>query len=96
MHITFDPVKRLRTLSERGLDFHDAAVVFAADTFEVEDRRHDYGECRILCFGWLWGRMVVIGYTPRGETRHIFSMRKANTREQERLAPYLGLGPQAQ
>jgi uncharacterized protein len=30
----------------------------------------------------------VVGYVPRGKTRHIFSMRKANGREQERLAPY--------
>ena len=33
--------------------------------------------------------MVVIGYTPRGEERHIFSMRKANDREQTRIAPLL-------
>ena len=32
--------------------------------------------------------MVVVGYTPRGAVRHIFSMRKANAREQIRLAPY--------
>ena len=28
-----------------------------------------------------------VGYTPRGNTRHIFSMRKANEREQARIAP---------
>ena len=37
------------------------------------------------------GRLVVVGYTPRGSVRHIFSMRKANDREQARLAPYFGL-----
>ena len=26
------------------------------------------------------GRMVVVGYTPRGADRHVFSMRKANER----------------
>ncbi|MGA1348547.1 MAG: BrnT family toxin [Burkholderiaceae bacterium] len=46
---------------------------------------------RIICFGLLKGRIVVIGYTPRGADCHIFSMRKANDREQTRLAPYLGL-----
>jgi hypothetical protein len=30
------------------------------------------------CYGKLEGRMIVIGYTPRGADRHIFSMRKAN------------------
>lgn len=37
MRITFDPVKRDKTLAERGLDFQDAAVVFAGTTVEVID-----------------------------------------------------------
>jgi uncharacterized DUF497 family protein len=36
----------------------------------------------------LFGRLLVIGYTIRGATRHVFSMRKANDREKARLAPY--------
>jgi uncharacterized DUF497 family protein len=46
---------------------------------------------RILCFELLAGGLVVVGYTPRGAARHIFSMRKANDREQTRLARYFGL-----
>jgi uncharacterized protein len=88
MRITWDPAKRAKTLVERGLDFADAAIVFDGVTVEVEDTRKDYGETRIICFGHLEGRMVVVGYVPRGESRHIFSMRKADGREQERLAPY--------
>lgn len=90
MRITYDVAKRAKTLAERGLDFEDAAKVFATKTFEVEDTRRDYGEVRIVCFGHLNGRMMVIGYTPRGAARHVFSMRKANAREQKRIAPYLG------
>jgi uncharacterized protein len=89
MRITFDPAKRAKTLADRGLDFADAAKVFAGITLEVEDTRKDYGEIRIICFGRLEGRMVVVGYTPRGAGRHVFSMRKANEREQSRLAPLL-------
>lgn len=91
MRITYDPIKRQRTLDERGLDFDDALIVFEGMTVEVDDLRKDYGERRIICFGILKGRLVVIGYTPRGPVRHIFSMRKANDREQTRLAPYFGL-----
>lgn len=91
MRITYDPNKRQKTLEERGLDFKDAALVFRGVTVEVEDVRKDYGERRIICFGQLHGRVVVIGYTPRGAERHVFSMRKANDREQARLAPYFGL-----
>jgi uncharacterized DUF497 family protein len=80
MRITFDPVKRDRTLAERGLDFADAARVFAGVTLEMEDTRKNYGEPRIICYGLLAGRMIVVGYTPRGLVRHVFSMRKANER----------------
>ena len=88
VRVTFDPAKRRRTLDERGLDFADAVHVFAGTTVEIEDSRRDYGEPRIPCFGLLAGRMVVVGYTLRGEDRHVFSMRKANEREQAKLATY--------
>ncbi len=90
MQVTFDPAKRDKTLADRSLDFADAAFVFGGDTVEVEDTRHDYGETRIICYGLLAGRMVVVGYTPRGADRHVFSMRKANDREKSRIAPILG------
>jgi uncharacterized DUF497 family protein len=89
MRITFDPDKRDKTLSERGLDFEDATLIFAGVTLEMEDARKDYGETRVICYGMLEGRMVVVGYTPRGADRHVFSMRKANEREQNRIAPFL-------
>jgi uncharacterized DUF497 family protein len=91
MRIFYDPRKREKTLAERGLDFEDAEIVFQGVTVEIADERKEYGEVRIICFGLLEGRIVVIGYTPRGADRHVFSMRKANDREQTRLAPYLGL-----
>ena len=55
-------MKRERTLAERGLDFEDARFVFDGTTVEVEDVRKDYGEKRILCYGLLSGRTVVVGY----------------------------------
>lgn len=88
MRVTFDPAKRAKTLAERGLDFEDAAIVFQGTTVEVEDTRRNYGEKRIICYGLLSGRLVVIGYTPRADSRHVFSMRKANDREKALLAPY--------
>ncbi len=54
----------------------------------VEERKN-YGEKRIICYGLLAGRVVVVGYTPRGADRHVFSMRKANEREKARIAPLL-------
>jgi uncharacterized DUF497 family protein len=89
MRITFDSVKRAKTLTERGLDFADAALIFAGVTIEIEDTRRNYGEKRVICYGLLAGRVVVVGYTPRGADRHVFSMRKANEREKARIAPLL-------
>jgi uncharacterized DUF497 family protein len=89
MRITFDAAKREKTLAERGLDFADATAVFAGVTLEVEDTRKNYGEARMICYGLLKGRMVVVGYTPRGADRHVFSMRNANERERARITPLL-------
>jgi uncharacterized protein len=84
MELTYDPDKRAKTLAERGLDFDDAVQVFDGPVFELEDDRQDYGEPRWITFGLLNERMVVLVWTPRGETRHIISMRKANEREKKR------------
>ena len=62
------------------MDFEDARHVFAATTLEREVQRKDYGEMRVIYWP-LNGRLVVVGYTPRGADRHVFSMRKANERE---------------
>ena len=89
MKISFDAAKREKTLQERGVDFNDAQTVFAGKLYEIEDIRRDYGEQRIMCFGVLRERMVVVGYVQRGDTRHIFSMRKANVTEQQRYTRLL-------
>jgi uncharacterized DUF497 family protein len=88
MRISFDQSKRDRTFADRGLAFEDTALVFKGVTVEVEDTRKQYGERRVICYGLLHDRVVVVGYTVRGATRHIFSMRKANDREKARLSPY--------
>ncbi len=83
------PAKRQRTLEERQIDFRDAETVLRGPVYIVEDARRDYGERRQICYGYLNGRMVVVGFVQRGEVCHIFSMRKANEREQRRYAPLL-------
>ena len=89
MTITFGPAKNGETFEARGLWFEDAAIVFEGKTIEVQDTRKDYKEIRIICFGTLKGRMVVVGYTQRGDARHVFSMRKANPREQSKYGALL-------
>ncbi|WP_226506667.1 BrnT family toxin [Pseudomonas sp. MWU16-30317] len=57
MQISFDDAKRDKTLAERGLDFANAAAVFAGVHFTSEDRRQDYGEIRFITAGLLYERM---------------------------------------
>lgn len=83
MELTYDRDKRDQALTERGLDFEDALMVFAGPTVDVLDDRFDYGETRWLTYGKLNNRMVALVWTPRGQTRHIISMRKANDRERK-------------
>ena len=89
MKITFDPVKRASTLTDRNLDFADAAEVFAGKVLNLPDERRDYGEPRVITVGMLRGRMVIVVWTPRGNARHVFSMRKANDREKTRFGKRL-------
>lgn len=90
MRIAFDPAKRARTIEDRGLDFDDAVLVFAGETYNEEDRRQNYGETRIRTVGFLAGRMVMIVWTQRGEARHVISMRKCNEKEQAYYRQRLG------
>lgn len=84
MKITFDPDKRATTLTVRGLDMARADEVFTDLVVTLADDRNDYGETRFISVGYLDGRMVLVAWTPRGTTRRIISMRKANDREQAR------------
>ena len=90
MRITFDPAKRTKTLVEQGLDFADAAEVFAGRHTVQQDDRRDYGEARFSSAGLLRGRVVVLVWTPRGGARRIISMRFAHEREAEEWRWRLG------
>jgi uncharacterized protein len=87
VRITFDPAERAWTLENRGLDFLRAGAVIIQPTARFIDERRDYGECREMCYGMLDGRLVMVGYTRRGSAFHVFTMRKANAREQDDYGP---------
>jgi len=89
MDLEFDPVKRDKTLLERGLDFARAGDVYSGIHFTALDKRQNYREDRFITVGWLDSNMIVIVWTPRDETRRIISMRKANDREKALYAKHL-------
>jgi uncharacterized DUF497 family protein len=82
MEFTWDEGKRLINLTKHGLDFEDAHWALTDEAFVVEDMRGEYGEPRFILYGPLFGRIVVIAFTMRGDVIRIISMRKANQREQ--------------
>jgi hypothetical protein len=88
--ISFDPAKRGKTLAARGLDFAQAATVFAGVSLTLLDDRRDYGERRFQTYGFLGSRLVMVVWTPRGADRHVISMRKCNAREKKRFATRVG------
>lgn len=90
MKIEYDPAKRSKTFSERGLDFDSAIDVFAGPTYSFPDRRFNYGEPRMVTVGMLEHRWIVVVWTNRGDVRRIISMRYANEREIAKYSPRVG------
>ncbi len=84
MRITYDENKRLKVLTERQLDFNDAAELFEATHFTKRDER-EYDEERFISIGEMRGQVVLVVWTPRDDSRRIITMRKANHGEREKL-----------
>jgi uncharacterized protein len=78
---TWDEAKRQANLAKHGLDFADAAKVFAGPMVLFEDNRVEYGEQRMIGVGLLDYLVVLIVHVESDETIRIISMRKADGNE---------------
>lgn len=80
--ISYDEDKRLANIAKHGIDFSIAEEVLAGFTITREDNRFDYGEMRLQTLG-LWQGVVVVMvvHTPRDDSDHIISIRKAEKNE---------------
>jgi uncharacterized DUF497 family protein len=83
MKLSWTEAKRAKTLQERGLDFARAAEVFGGLHVARPTHGGKSNESRFVTAGFLDGRLVVMVWTPRGETRHVISMRFAHAKEQK-------------
>ena len=63
MRFVWDPAKSDANLRDRGFDFVFASLIFEGLTVEVEDRRRDYGERRIVAIGIADGCHFTLVYT---------------------------------
>ena len=83
MDFTWDNKKSGDNLRDRGFDFAFASLIFDGVTVEVEDRRRDYGERRMVAIGQADGIHLTVVYTDRGRARRIISARRSNHRERQ-------------
>jgi uncharacterized protein len=81
MEVTFDLDKNSWNIRKRGLSF-ERAVDFDFETAVYSlDRRHEYGEDRLVALGYLDGRLHVICFVETEAGIRVISFRKANFRE---------------
>ncbi len=81
MLFDWDDEKSDKNLRCRGFDFEYAAHVFDGETEEFIDARDDYGEIRIIAFGYIDGKMYAVVYTQRDDVRWIISAFRCKSKE---------------
>jgi uncharacterized DUF497 family protein len=78
----WDETKNQINIKKHNVDFIDVVEIFKGIVLQIEDTRQDYGEARMIGFGYLDERLMVIVFTRREpDIIRIISARKANTRE---------------
>ena len=81
--------KRRQNLSEHGVDFADAALIFEGPTLEAVDDRADYGEVRYRALGRIGDDCFMVVYTWRGADRRLISAWRVNERGRQRYEAIL-------
>ncbi len=89
MKIEFDSAKNERNIQERGISFLDAELFDFDTAILVEDLRKDYGEKRLVAYGYIANRLHVLCFKPLDVDTlnalciRVISLRKANKREEK-------------
>ena len=81
--------KRRQNLSEHGVDFADAALIFEGATLEAVDDRADYGEIRYRALGRVGDAYLMVVYTWRGADRRLISAWRVNEHGRQRYEAIL-------
>jgi len=79
--LTWNEAKRRLNINKHGLDFVGCDAIWDYFTVTREDKRQDYGEERLVCFGLLEAEVVVLVYNERAQGPHVISLRKAEKHE---------------
>ena len=82
MRFEWDERKRVRNVTQHGLDFAAAKRVFDDPCVLVRlDARRDYGEARYQAVGEVNHVVILVAYTWRRSTCRIISARRAHDKE---------------
>lgn len=84
MELEWDAAKRESNLTEHGIDFAHAALIFRNPVLEEEDTRQDYGEHRVRAMGHYDGQWFFVVYTWRGNKRRIISAWRLDDQSERR------------
>jgi uncharacterized DUF497 family protein len=81
----WDQAKAVENYAKHGVSFEQARDAFD-DPFAVDfvDDREDYGEDRLIIFGMVEDRLLVVAHTWRGDKVRIISAREAEPHERRR------------
>ena len=85
MKIEYDDNKRREVLTERGLDFNDAAQIFEGFHLTRRDDRVNYNEDRFQSVGEINGNVVLVVCTLRDDSSRIITMWKLDSGESARF-----------
>ncbi|MDL2284461.1 BrnT family toxin [Oxalobacter sp. OttesenSCG-928-P03] len=81
MDITYDPTKDETNKAKHGLSLADAVHLDWDELLVKPDTRKDYGERREIGYGLIDERLYCVVFVQRGQSCHVISLRKANSRE---------------
>jgi uncharacterized protein len=93
MAVEWDEAKRLRNLSDHGVDFRDAALTFENPVIEAEDTRAGYGGIRRWALGQVDSDYFMVAGTWLGRNRRIISAWKMDEDGKRRYQAILSRKP---
>jgi uncharacterized DUF497 family protein len=89
MQFEWHEEKAESNLEKHGVDFIDAAQIFAGFVLSAPDDRADYGEERFRAIGCHDGQTYIVIYTWREEYMRIISAWKAGKHDRELYQAFL-------
>jgi uncharacterized DUF497 family protein len=77
----WDSRKNRSNIAKHGIDFRDAVRIFNGPFLERLDDRFDYGEERMIAYGQVGFRTLVLVFVWRHNRRRVLSSRRATRAE---------------